>query len=108
MSIEGGGVELGEHVDLVDAAVDAVAHGDINQPVAATDGHCWLGSSLGQGVQAGTSSSSQDDGCTHTAAVFNWACCVAYKASSCIHGAARGFSQRAHMCADQHCLASVC
>ena len=73
MSIEGGGVELGEHVDLVDAAVDAVAHGDIDQPVAAANGHSWLGSSLGQRVQAGTRSSSQDDGCTQTVASVNWA-----------------------------------
>ena len=64
MTIEGGGVELREHVDLVDAAVDAVAHGDINQSVAASNGHSWLGSGFGQRVQPRSCSTSQNDGCT--------------------------------------------
>ena len=66
MPVEGGGVELGEHVDLVDAAVDAVAHGHIDEPVASADGHRWLGACLGQGVQSRPCSSSQNDGCTMT------------------------------------------
>jgi hypothetical protein len=33
------GVELGEDVDLVYLAVDAVAHQDINQPEASPNGH---------------------------------------------------------------------
>lgn len=36
MAIERGGVELGEHEDLVDATVDAIAHRDVYEPVAST------------------------------------------------------------------------
>lgn len=38
MAVEGLRVELGENVDFVDAAVDAVAHGHVNQAVGSTDG----------------------------------------------------------------------
>ena len=46
MAVEGGGVELGEDVDLADAAVDAVAHGDIDETVEATDRDSRLCTSL--------------------------------------------------------------
>lgn len=39
MAIEGGGVELREDVDLVDGAVDTVAHWNIDESVSAADRH---------------------------------------------------------------------
>ena len=39
MAIERLGIELGEDVDLVDLAVYAVAHRDVDEPVASPDGH---------------------------------------------------------------------
>mmetsp|Transcript_28085 Transcript_28085/g.61482 ORF Transcript_28085/g.61482 Transcript_28085/m.61482 type:complete len:326 (+) Transcript_28085:675-1652(+) len=62
VAVEGHGVELGEHVDLGDAAVEAVGHGHINQAVRATDGHRGLGALLGQGVQARAGATTEDDG----------------------------------------------
>ena len=42
MAVEGGGVELREDVDFVDAAVDAVGHGDVYEAVRAADRHGGL------------------------------------------------------------------
>ena len=39
MAIEGSGVELREDVDLVDGAIDTVAHWNIDESVRAADGH---------------------------------------------------------------------
>ena len=39
VAIERLGIELGEDVDLVDLAVYAVAHRDVDQPVASPNGH---------------------------------------------------------------------
>jgi len=39
VAVEGLGVELGEELDLVYLAVYAVAHRDIDQPVAPPNGH---------------------------------------------------------------------
>ena len=39
MAIEGSGVELCEDVDLVDGAVDTVAHWNIDEPVCPANGH---------------------------------------------------------------------
>ena len=64
VAIEGGAVELGQHVDFADAAVDAVGHGHIYEPVGAADGHGRLGPVLCEGVQAGASAATEDDGCT--------------------------------------------
>ena len=63
MAVEGGGVKLRQDVDLADAAVDAVAHGHVNQAVSATNGHSRLGTLLGERVQAGTSTTTQNDSC---------------------------------------------
>ncbi len=56
-------VELRQHVDLADAAVDAVAHGHVDEPVGAADGHRRLRALLGQRVQPAAGAASQDDGC---------------------------------------------
>lgn len=50
VSVEGGGVKLRQHVYLADAAVDAVAHGDVDQSVGTADGHRRLGALLGERV----------------------------------------------------------
>jgi len=55
------GVELREHVDLVDVAVDAVADRNINQPVVGTQGHGGLRPFLRQGVQSASGSSTEDN-----------------------------------------------
>ena len=55
-------VELGEHVDLLDPRVDAVAHRDVDQPVFSTQGHGRFGPGGGEGLQAGTGTAAQDDG----------------------------------------------
>jgi hypothetical protein len=52
---------LRQHVHLADAAVDAVAHGHINQAVRAADGHRRLCALLGQGIQARARAAAQDD-----------------------------------------------
>ena len=39
MAIEGSGVELREDVDLVDGAIDTVAHWNVDESVCAADGH---------------------------------------------------------------------
>ena len=61
VAIEGGAVELSQHVDLVDPTVDAVADWDINQAVLAGQRNCWLGAHFGEGIEARTSSTSEND-----------------------------------------------
>ncbi len=39
MAVERVGVELGEHGDAVEPGVDGVAEGDVDEPVAAAEGH---------------------------------------------------------------------
>jgi hypothetical protein len=66
MPIERCGVELRQHVDLADTAVDAVAHRHVNEPVCAADGHRRLGALLCERVQPAASASTQDDGCVQS------------------------------------------
>lgn len=61
MPVEGRGVELREGVDLGHVAVDAVADRDVDQAVVGAQGHGGLGAALGQGVQAGASTTTQND-----------------------------------------------
>ena len=61
--VEGGAIELRENVDLADARIDAIAHRHINQAVCTPDRHRRLGASLGEWVQPGACSSTQDDCC---------------------------------------------
>ncbi len=64
MPVQRRGIELGQHVDLADAAVDAVAHGHVDEPVGATDRHRRLRALLREGVQPAAGASTQDDGCS--------------------------------------------
>lgn len=68
MPVEGGGVELSEDVDLVNAGVDAVAHRHVNQAVGPSNWHSGLCTVLGQRVQAGSRAAPKDD-CTYRAGI---------------------------------------
>ena len=53
-------VELGQHVDPVQPAVDAVRQGDVDQPVLAGHRHGRLGADLGQRIEPGPLAAAQD------------------------------------------------
>jgi hypothetical protein len=55
------GIELREHVDLVDVAVDAVADRNVNQPVVSPQGHRWLRTLLRQWVQPAPRSTTENN-----------------------------------------------
>jgi hypothetical protein len=59
--VQRGRVELGQAVDLVDVAVEAVADRDVNEAVVSAQWHSRLGALLGQGVKTRTSTSSQNN-----------------------------------------------
>lgn len=59
MAVERGGIELCEHIDLGDVAVEAVADGDINQPVVGPQRNRRLRTLLRQRIQPGPSSASE-------------------------------------------------
>lgn len=58
MAVKRGGVELGEDVDLVDVAVEAVADGDVDEPVVSAEGNGGFGSLFGERVETRSSSAS--------------------------------------------------
>lgn len=60
MAVQGRGIKLCHDVDLADAAVDAVAHRDIDEPVGTANGYSWLGALLGEGIQARSSTTTKD------------------------------------------------
>ena len=62
VTIEGGTVELRQHIDLVDLGIDAIADRNINQSVFPCQGHGRLGPHFGEGVETGTGTASQNDG----------------------------------------------
>jgi hypothetical protein len=49
MPVEGNGIELSEDRDMMDPRIEAVAQGDVDQPVLAADWHGRLGAELGEG-----------------------------------------------------------
>lgn len=61
VAVERGGVVLSEDVNLVDAAVEAVAHGHVDEAVGAADGHRGLGALGGEGAEAGARAAAEDD-----------------------------------------------
>lgn len=63
VSIEGGTVELSQNIDLADARVDAIAHGNVYEPINTSNGHSRLGPGLCQGVQSRPCSPSKDHSC---------------------------------------------
>lgn len=67
VTVQRSGVELGQNVNLADAAVDAVAHRHIDQAVSTTDGDGRLSTAFGQGEQTGASTTTENDSCTRQA-----------------------------------------
>ena len=60
--IQRSAVELRQHIHLVDAGVNAVADWDVNQTIFACKRYGRLGPHLGEGVEARSSSSPENDG----------------------------------------------
>lgn len=59
--------KLRQHVNAVEAAIDAVADGNVDQPVFSGQGNGWLAPQLGEGIQAGppTTAQNQAQNITH-------------------------------------------
>jgi hypothetical protein len=60
VSMEADGVELCEHVDAADIAVDAVGDGDINEAILATEGDSGFGAVFGKREEACAFTSAED------------------------------------------------
>lgn len=60
--VEGGGVVLREHINLPQAAVDAVGDGDVHQAVNPANRYRRLGAELGQRMEALALPAAQNDG----------------------------------------------
>ena len=60
--VQGERLVLGQHVDLPQVAVDAVAEGEIDDAVGAAEGHGRLGTVLGQRIEALPLAPGQDQG----------------------------------------------
>jgi hypothetical protein len=58
--VERRAVELGEHGDLPEAAVDRVRERDVEEPVLASEGHGGLGPVAREGMEARAAASAQD------------------------------------------------
>jgi len=61
VAMQGDRVELGENRDLVDARIDAVADGYVNQTIFAGDWHRGFGTLFGQRVKSPTHATAQDN-----------------------------------------------
>ena len=59
--VEGGAVELRQHVHLVDAGVDAITDRNINQAILAGQRHSGLGAHLGERIEARAGSAAEND-----------------------------------------------
>ena len=51
MAVERGRVELREHVNALEARVQAVADGDVDEAIFATQRHCGFGAVFGQWIK---------------------------------------------------------
>src|SRR5438552_118830 len=60
VTVEADAQELGQDIDAVEPAVDAVADRDINETILASHGHCWLAAQLGQWVQPAAPAAAED------------------------------------------------
>jgi hypothetical protein len=61
MAVEGCRVELSEGVDLGDVAIEAVANRDVDQTIVGSQGDSGLCPLLGEGIEASSSASTEDD-----------------------------------------------
>ena len=62
VAMQAGRIELGQHVDPVHAAVDAVRQRNIDQAVFAGERHGWLGANLGERIEPRAATAAQDQG----------------------------------------------
>jgi len=60
--VQGGGVELRKQVNLVVAGVDAVADGDVDEAVFATERDGGLATVFGERVEPAAAAAAHDDG----------------------------------------------
>jgi hypothetical protein len=60
MTVQGSGIKLGQNGDLINAGVQAIADGDIDEPVFSGNGHGWLGPQFGEGIQPRTLAASHN------------------------------------------------
>jgi hypothetical protein len=61
MAVQGYRVELGQNCHAVHTGIDAVADGDVNQPVLAPEGDGWFRANFGQRIQSAPPSPSHND-----------------------------------------------
>ncbi len=61
MAVQRRRIELGQHGNVIDARIDAVADGYIDQPVFPGNGDGGLGAHPGQRVQPLANAAAQDD-----------------------------------------------
>lgn len=59
MAVERSGIELSENIDLGYIAIEAIAYGNINQPVVRTQRNSRLRSLLGQRIETSPSTTSK-------------------------------------------------
>lgn len=62
VSMEGGGVELGEEVDAFEAGVDAIGDGDIDESIFTGERDGGFGAVFGEGEESGALAAAEDDG----------------------------------------------
>jgi hypothetical protein len=61
MTVEAHRLELGEHEDLADAAIDAIGKRDVDQPVFSRKRHGRLGAVRGERLQARAATAAEDN-----------------------------------------------
>ena len=66
--VQRGAVELRQHVDLAEAAVEAIADRDVNQPVLSAKRHRGFGALPRQRKEPGAGAAAHDDG----EGIFSW------------------------------------
>ena len=61
VSVQRGTVELGQEIDFVEAAIQAIRNGDVHQPVFSGERYCRLRTLTGQREKASTLTATHDD-----------------------------------------------
>ena len=61
MPVQRNRIELGQHGDMVDTGIDAIAYGDIDQAVFSSDWDCRFGTVARQRVKTGAAPAAHDD-----------------------------------------------
>ena len=61
VTIERSTIKLSQYIDLVDLRIDAIADGNIYKSKLTCQGNRWLGTHLGEGIEACSCSASKDN-----------------------------------------------